>query len=40
MNASNGTYITSIEKQLLPGEKVKIQKGVIIKLAVIQLQIC
>lgn len=40
MNTSNGTYITSIEKQLLPGEKVKIQKGVIIKLAVIQLQIC
>ena len=40
MNASNGTYITSIEKQLLPGERVKIQKGVIIRLAVIQLQIC
>lgn len=40
MNASNGTYITSIEKQLLPGERVKIQKGAIIRLAVIQLQIC
>lgn len=39
MNASNGTYITSTEEQLLPGEKVKVQKGAIIKLADIQLQI-
>lgn len=40
MNASNGTFLTSANRILEPGEKVNIQKGEIIELAQIKLQIC
>lgn len=40
MNASNGTFTTSTNQQLEPGQKVNIRKGEIIQLAHIKLQIC
>ena len=40
MNSSNGIFITSANRALESGEKVKIRKGEIIELAHIKLQIC
>ena len=40
MNAHNGTFTTSTNQQLEPGQKVNIRKGEIIQLARIKLQIC
>ena len=40
MNAHNGTFTTSTNQQLEPGQKVNIRKGEIIQLTYIKLQIC
>ena len=40
MNASNGTYITSANQQIEPGQKANIRKGDIFQLAHIKMQIC
>lgn len=40
MNATYGTYITSINQRLMPGQKITIQKGEVFQVGSIKLQIC